>query len=64
MPRTVCEIIDRAIQVHGGVGVSDDVPLAEMYGWHRAMRLFDGPDDVHLLTLARAELAKEPLFTP
>ena len=64
VPRTVCEIIDRAIQVHGGVGVSDDVPLAEMYGWHRAMRLFDGPDDVHLLTLARAELMKEPLFTP
>jgi len=64
VPRMVCEVIDRAIQVHGGAGVSDDVPLAAMYGWHRAMRLFDGPDDVHLLTLARAELLKEPLFTP
>jgi acyl-CoA dehydrogenase len=64
VPRTVLEVIDRAIQVHGGAGVSDDTPLAEMWGWHRAMRIFDGPDDVHLLTLARAELAKEPLFTP
>ncbi|HET6560547.1 MAG TPA: acyl-CoA dehydrogenase family protein [Marmoricola sp.] len=63
VPRTVLEVIDRAIQVHGGAGVSDDTPLAEMWGWHRAMRLFDGPDDVHLLTLARAELSKDPLFT-
>ena len=49
--------------MHGGAGVSDDTPLAEMYGWHRAMRLFDGPDDVHLLTLARAELDREPTVT-
>jgi acyl-CoA dehydrogenase len=56
VPRTACAVIDRAIQVHGGAGVSDDTPLAEMYGWHRAMRLFDGPDEVHLHTLARAEL--------
>ena len=41
---------------------ADDTPLAEMYGWHRAMRLFDGPDDVHLMTLARSELRKDPLF--
>ena len=63
VPRTVLEVIDRAIQVHGGAGVSDDTPLAAMWGWHRAMRIFDGPDDVHLLTLARAELQKDPLFT-
>ena len=62
VPRAVLQIIDDAIQVHGGAGMSDDTPLAEMYGWHRAMRLFDGPDDVHLMTLARAELRKEPLF--
>ena len=62
VPRAVLEVIDRAIQVHGGAGVSDDTPLAEMWGWHRAMRIFDGPDDVHLLTLARAELKKDPLF--
>ena len=42
----------------------DDTPLAEMWGWHRAMRIFDGPDEVHLRTLARAELGRTPLFTP
>jgi acyl-CoA dehydrogenase len=55
-------VIDRAIQVHGGAGISDDTPLAAMWGWHRAMRLFDGPDEVHLTSLARAELKREPLF--
>ena len=54
-----CDVIDRAIQVHGGMGICDDVPLARMYGWHRAMRLFDGPDEVHMRTIARAELGKE-----
>ena len=62
VPRAVLGVIDRAIQVHGGAGVSDDVPLAKMWGWHRAMRLFDGPDEVHLTTLARAELSREPRF--
>ena len=37
-----------------GTGVSDDFPLARMYGWQRAMRIFDGPDEVHLRTIARA----------
>ncbi|MGQ0845628.1 MAG: acyl-CoA dehydrogenase family protein [Sporichthyaceae bacterium] len=60
IPRVVAEIIDRAIQVHGGAGVSDVTPLAEMYSWHRAMRLFDGPDEVHLEALARTELKREP----
>ena len=58
VPRVTLEVIDRAIQVYGGAGVSDDVPLAAMYGWHRAMRIFDGPDEVHLRTLARSELRK------
>ncbi|MBY6414211.1 acyl-CoA dehydrogenase family protein [Rhodococcus sp. BP-252] len=58
VPRVALEVIDRAIQVHGGAGVSDDVPLAAMYGWHRAMRIFDGPDEVHLRTIAKAELRK------
>ena len=62
VPRTVAGVIDRAIQVHGGAGVSDDTPLAAMWGWHRAMRIFDGPDDVHLASLARAELGRKPLF--
>ena len=58
-PTVACNVIDRAIQVHGGAGVTDDVPLARLYGWHRAMRLFDGPDEVHMRTIARAELGKE-----
>ncbi len=59
-PLMSCTVIDRAIQVHGGGGVSDDFPLARMYGWQRAMRIFDGPDEVHLRTVARAELGREP----
>lgn len=58
-PQVACNVIDRAIQVHGGAGVSDDFPLARLYAWHRAMRLFDGPDEVHMRTIARAELGKE-----
>ncbi|ROO89956.1 acyl-CoA dehydrogenase [Actinocorallia herbida] len=56
VPRIAHEVIDRAIQIHGGAGVSDDTPLAAMYTWVRAMRLFDGPDEVHVRTLARQEL--------
>jgi acyl-CoA dehydrogenase len=45
--------------VHGAAGVSDDTVLARLYGWHRAMRLFDGPDEVHIRSIARAELGRE-----
>jgi acyl-CoA dehydrogenase len=62
VPRVATAVIDRAIQVHGGAGVSDDTPLAAMYGWHRAMRIFDGPDEVHLRSIARAELKRAPTF--
>lgn len=58
-PQVACDVIDRAIQVHGAAGVSDDTPLARLYGWHRAMRIFDGPDEVHLRSIARAELGRE-----
>lgn len=58
VPRAALAVIDRAIQVHGGAGVTDVTPLAAMYGWHRAMRLFDGPDEVHLRAIARAELGR------
>lgn len=57
-PRVATAVIDRAIQVHGGLGICDDVPLARMWGWHRAMRIFDGPDEVHLRTMAKAELRR------
>ncbi|MEV7005751.1 acyl-CoA dehydrogenase family protein [Streptosporangium sp. NPDC051022] len=55
-PRMACEVIDRAIQIHGGMGVCDDVPLAAMYAQARAMRIFDGPDEVHIRAVARREL--------
>ena len=58
-PQMACNVIDRAIQVHGAAGVSDDTPLARLYGWHRAMRLFDGPDEVHMRSIARAEIGRE-----
>jgi acyl-CoA dehydrogenase len=62
VPRVATEVIDRAIQIHGGAGVSDDVPLAAMWGWHRAMRIFDGPDEVHLMSIAKAELKRPGWF--
>jgi acyl-CoA dehydrogenase len=58
VPRMAAGVIDRAIQVHGGAGLSQDTPLAQMYAWHRAMRMFDGPDEVHLESVARAELKR------
>ncbi|HXV94575.1 MAG TPA: acyl-CoA dehydrogenase family protein [Pseudonocardia sp.] len=57
-PRMACAVIDRAIQVHGGGGMSDDFPLAYFYTWARALRLADGPDEVHLRTVARQELGR------
>jgi acyl-CoA dehydrogenase len=60
-PRVATDVIDRAIQVHGGLGISDDVPLAKMYAWHRAMHIFDGPDEVHLRSIARAEIRSSSL---
>lgn len=64
VPRVTLEVIDRAIQVHGGAGVSDDVPLSAMYGWHRAMRIFDGPDEVHLRSIAKMESARTSELRP
>lgn len=60
VPRAVLAVLDRAIQLHGGAGVSADTPLATMWGWHRAMRIFDGPDEVHLRSLGIAELRAVP----
>lgn len=59
VPRMAARVIDRAIQIFGGAGVSEDTPLAAMYAWHRAMRIFDGPDEVHMMTVAKAELRKD-----
>ncbi|CAN5155981.1 acyl-CoA dehydrogenase family protein [soil metagenome] len=58
VPRMACAVIDRAIQVHGAAGFSDDTPLAEFYVWARVLRMADGPDEVHLRSVAREELGK------
>lgn len=57
-PNVALEIIDRAIQVHGGAGVSNDFPLAAMYAGIRTLRLADGPDEVHRMVIARRELRR------
>ena len=57
-PKVALSVIDRAIQVHGGAGVTDDFPLAEMYSHARTLRIVDGADEVHKMTIARRELRK------
>ena len=57
-PIMACNVIDRAIQMHGGAGVCQDFPLASMYAHMRTLRLADGPDEVHRRSIARLELAK------
>ncbi len=57
-PNVALKVIDRAIQVHGGGGVSDDFPLARMWAHMRTLRLADGPDEVHKMTIARRELRR------
>ena len=58
VPRAVQQILDRAIQLHGGGGLSADDPIAEMFAGARALRLADGPDEVHLSSLGKAELRR------
>jgi acyl-CoA dehydrogenase len=57
-PNVALKVVDRAIQVHGGAGVSDDFPLATMYAHLRTLRLADGPDEVHKRSIARQELRR------
>ena len=57
-PNVALRVIDRAIQVHGGAGVSDDFPLASMYAHLRTLRMADGPDEVHKRSIARQELRR------
>ena len=55
-PRAASYVVDRAIQTYGGAGVSDDTPLAESWAQLRTLHLADGPDEVHLRSIAREEL--------
>jgi acyl-CoA dehydrogenase len=60
-PNMACQIIDWAIQAHGGAGIGDDFPLAYLYAGIRTLRIADGPDEVHRGTIARLELARHAL---
>ena len=67
----VMDVLDRAIQVHGALGMSDDTPLAWMWRFSRMLRVADGPDEVHKMVIARRELHRwaketedEPAPTP
>lgn len=57
-PQLACEVLDLAIQAHGGGGVSNDFPLALLYAHSRTLRLADGPDEVHCQSIAKLELAR------
>jgi acyl-CoA dehydrogenase len=57
-PRMALRVLDRAIQAHGGAGVCDDFPLARAWAHARTLRLADGPDEVHLEAIAKAELRR------
>jgi acyl-CoA dehydrogenase len=57
-PTMALKVIDWAMQVHGGMGVSDDTPLAYMWAGQRTLRFADGPDEVHRNSLAKLELAR------
>jgi acyl-CoA dehydrogenase len=58
VPRMALGVLDRAIQAHGGAGVSDDFPLASAWAHARTIRLADGPDEVHREIIAKLELGK------
>ena len=57
-PTVALKVIDRAIQVHGAAGVTEDFPLAAAWAHVRTLRLADGPDEVHKRSIAREELRK------
>lgn len=57
-PNMALKVIDEAMQIHGGLGVSQDTPLAVMYGAQRTLRFADGPDAVHRMVVARRELSR------
>ena len=58
-PNMAQKVIDAAIQVHGGAGVSDDFPLAALLGYARILRIADGPDEVHRALIAKLELRRQ-----
>ncbi|HEX3359976.1 MAG TPA: acyl-CoA dehydrogenase family protein, partial [Solirubrobacterales bacterium] len=58
-PRVAESVLDTAIQIHGGLGVTNDVLLARMWASARILRIADGPDEVHVRSVAREELRRQ-----
>ena len=58
-PRVLQQVVDIAMQLHGGMGISGDTPLTGFFAQARALRIADGPDEVHLATIARLELKRQ-----
>ncbi len=58
-PNMAQQVIDAAIQVHGGAGVSEDFPLTALLGYARILRIADGPDEVHRALVAKLELRRQ-----
>jgi acyl-CoA dehydrogenase len=56
--RLQTRVLDRAMQVFGAMGLGPDTPLARLWSWGRALRVLDGPDEVHLRTVAREEFKR------
>lgn len=59
VPQMACCVVDRAIQLHGALGLSQDSPLAHLFVIARSLRIADGPDIVHLETVAKLELKEK-----
>lgn len=55
----VMDVLDRAMQVHGGLGMTDDTPLAMMWRFSRMLKLADGADEVHKMVIARREVGRQ-----
>src|SRR5581483_5450454 len=63
--QVMLDVIDRAVQLHGSLGYSSDLPLEAMFRWARAARFYDGPDEVHKVTVARRVLRRyQPVSVP
>ena len=58
-PAVAQQVVDAAIQLHGGLGMSDEIPLTRMHAYARALRIADGPDEVHRALIAKLELRRQ-----
>ena len=59
VPAMAKRVVDGAMQIHGGAGLSQDFPLAHFYAWARVLELADGPSEVHLAGLAKQEMKEQ-----